>query len=182
MPFIIIITCVGLYFVYISPSIADINSKKARYEEYQNVLNKVQEITTKKDELSSAYNNISEINLDRLNKIIPEKFNDALFANDINSMASASGVVLNSVLITPTQTDTRIVDQTEVSDEPYKRISGQLEVSGRFDQILNFIKGLESSLQLIDVVNINVLPGGSEGSSRDMILTYSIEFVTYSLK
>src|SRR3990167_2596777 len=88
LPFIIIAICIGLYFLYISPTITDVQALRDQKAEYTNVLEKVQEIKEMRDAVSATYNNIPSADLNRLSKIVPERFNSTLLANDLNNLAS----------------------------------------------------------------------------------------------
>ena len=74
LPFIIIAVCVAMYFMYISPTWAKDQTLMAQKAEYTNVLDKIKELTAERDKAIAEYNSISPEDIDKLNKLIPAKF------------------------------------------------------------------------------------------------------------
>lgn len=179
MPFIIIGLCVGMYFMYISPTIADIQIKREKKSEYTNVLEKVRELKEQRDSLSTTYNSIPIADLEMLNKIIPTKFDPVYFSNDINAMSSKYGMAIREVRI-EYPPSAGIID-AQVGEKNYKTIKVQMVLGGRYEQFLSFLKDLETSLRLIDVVDLNVTAGGYT-RGQDINLDYTLEVQTYSLQ
>lgn len=175
IPFIIIALCAGMYFVYISPTITDIGVKNERKAEYDNVIGRIKELNQQRDSLSTKYNNISRDDIDKLNKIIPGKFDSTYFTNDLNSIASGHGMLVDGVVIS------NIDLVPDINGQPievtYKTISVKFKLSGTYDQFLNFLKDLESSLRLMDVVD---LTARSDPKSNN--LNYTLEIYTYALE
>ncbi|MFZ2522387.1 MAG: GspMb/PilO family protein [Minisyncoccia bacterium] len=180
IPFFIVAICVGMYFVYISPTIADINIKKERNSEYENVLNQVKELKQRRDTLSTLYNSILDEDMAKLNKIIPGKFDPVYFSNDLNSISSKYGMLIKNVRIAYSSPRGDSVDP-EVTEKGYKTIGIEISLSGRYDQFLSFLRDLETSLQLMDVVNLSV-KSGSVRRGEDINLEYSLRINTYALE
>src|SRR3989344_160437 len=94
LPLITIAVCIGMYFIYINPTIAEVKALSLKKVEYNNALIGAGELKKKRDNVLIDYNNISADNIDRLNKIIPERFNSVSFINDMNSIASGYGLII----------------------------------------------------------------------------------------
>jgi Tfp pilus assembly protein PilO len=180
MPFITIALCVTIYFLYISPTLGDIDERRGKLAEYRNALEQTKELKIQRDAAITASNNISEADLNRLNKIIPGKFDGVLFVNDISAMAARNGVKMSNFKTSETAPATRNVDEI-AEEKPFKVVSVSFKLTGQYDQFIKFLKELESSLQLIDVISLNITSGKVEKAS-DNNLDYDIEINTYSLK
>ncbi|MBI4155753.1 MAG: type 4a pilus biogenesis protein PilO [Candidatus Zambryskibacteria bacterium] len=177
-PFIVIAISVGMYFVYISPGFVEINTQRNKITEYINVLEKSKELKNKRDSVLTAYNNISEEDITRLNKIIPETFDAVLFANDINNLASRHNVTVKDIKINAPDSESRVIP-AESTDKLYKTTAVTLTLSGEYQQFIKFMADIETSLRLMDISSLTVKSGGKSGSN---LLDYSLEIYTYSLK
>ena len=180
-PFIIIAICVGAYFLYISPALGEVDILKAKRMEYTNILEKANELKEERDKALAAYNNISEDDLARLNKIIPHQFDPVLFANDLNALASRYGMTIKNL-----KADTLKPETSETTDAPvesplYRTTTVSFKLTGQYEQFIKFLQDIESSLQLIDVTSLSIKPIGGEKSTEDF-LDYSLEVNTYALQ
>ncbi len=179
IPFIVMGLCAGMYFMYISPTIADIQIKRERKAEYDTVLDKVKELKEQRDALSTKYNSIPLSDLEMLSKIIPTKFDPVYFSNDLNLMSSRYGMAIKDVKISQAPSG-ELVD-AQVGEKNYKTIKAKIRLSGGYEQFLKFLRDLETSLRLIDVVDLSVTAGGLV-KGQDISLEYALEVQTYSLQ
>ena len=180
-PFIIIIICISAYFFYISPTLDEIKTLEAKKAEYTGVLEKAREFKAQRDTALTDYNNISEDNLDRLNKIVPNKFDSVLFANDINTIASKYGMSVKDLKYNILNTEAFDAEGVRTKSQPYKTIAVTFKFSSQYEQFIKFLKDLESSLQLVDVTSLSIKSLGGEKSTGNL-LDYSLEVNAYSLK
>ena len=172
---ITIIVCIAAYFTYIKPTLSEVGALREQKSRYMDILDKAKEIKTKRDIIMSAYNSISQDDLDRLSKVIPKKFDAVFFGNDLSSMTSKYG--LNVIDLKVSQNEaTRDVNNSTNENNQYKTYFVTFRVSGSYEQFIKFMKDLESSLELVDVVNLSVKP-----TSRDS-LEYKLDAYTYSLE
>ncbi|MFZ2621102.1 MAG: hypothetical protein WAX85_01220 [Minisyncoccia bacterium] len=176
LPFIIIGVCIGMYYMYINPTLAEIKSLKSKKAEYDSVLAKSQDIREKRDLLLTEYANIPGGDLSRLNKLMPETFNAILFINDVNIMASRNAVQAKDFKVNEAEK----VSQGDDNNTTYKISKLAFSIEGRYNYLKRFLTELESSLQLVDVVNLSVKHTGTKPT--DDLYTYSLEVYTYSLK
>ena len=185
MPIIILVVCVSMYFVYIKPEMATISEKRAHYTEYKKVIDEVQEIKAKREQLSAQYNSISPTDIDKINKIIPEKFDPVVFANDLNALASEYGISITSIRTDYSVANDKITDDTQVGDNPYRIIVVGFHVRGEYGKFLSFLEELETSLRLMDVTKLDIRGGAAadpKQKSSVINLEYEVELKTYSLK
>ena len=114
MPFIVIFICIGMYYFYVKPSTEEVKMLGQNKTEYNNVLTKSKELTTTRIKVLDDYNSISEGDKERLSKVIPEKFNPVLFANDVNTRALLYGMTVKVFKENVPKTETReaIINQS----------------------------------------------------------------------
>lgn len=180
IPIGIIGVCIGMYLLYIRPTAVEVKSLSATKSEYANVLVKSKELKDQRDLTLTQYNSIPEEEVARLNKVLPEKFDPVIFANDITALARTHQVSLGSIGTANTKTEGRdgvVVPQGGA----YKTNVVTLAVTGTYAQFIDFLEALESSLRLIDVVGLSVRSLGDSGTARNS-LEYSVELNTYSLR
>ena len=180
-PFLIIGICVGMYFLYMGPVITEIKDLQAKKDEYTNVLNKVKEIKDRRDAVSAEYNNISPENFERLNKIIPKKFDSVVFVNDVNNIASRNGVILKSYKENGSSSASSETTTTEAPEAIYRTNIIIMNFVGPYKQFLSFLSELETSLQLVDVITLDIL-SSSGVKLADNQYQYTLEVNVYSLR
>ncbi len=178
---IILIVCVATYFMYISPTVAVVKALSAESSSYTNVLKKSQEIGIIRDNIWVDYNNISTGDTEKLKKIVPEKFNSVLFANDMNAIAGRHFLIVKDFKVNPQRTEDGGAVDSNQSVNPYKTTIVTFRVVGQYDQFVNFLKEIELSLRLVDVVSLSIKTVGGQ-KNTDGSLDYLLEMNTYSLR
>lgn len=170
-----------MYFMYISPIFSDIMVEREKITEYEKVLSGTKELKVKRDNLTSSYNEITAENLALLNKLIPNKFDSAIFANDINGLVSRNALTLLDLKVDVARTRERNSSSDSESNNVYRVVTSTVKVTGSYDRFVRFLKDLESSLQLVDVTSLNIVTS-SIVKSTDVKLEYTLEINTYSLQ
>ncbi len=175
--------CVSMYFIYMKPTYMLINQKQAKFSEYQNVLNKVKEIKTKRDDLSSRYSNITQSDLDRMNKMIPKNFVTENYVNEISTLAVMHGMKISRMgVIVPVPSDQ--VGRATDLEGGVVTITSKFTVTGTYDQFLLFLKDLETSLRLIDVTGLAAKARGGDSKTKESegLIDYVVDASTYALR
>ncbi len=177
----VIAICVGMYFMYIKPLTVEVRARTAEKEEYTKVLTRVDEIKVKRDNIIAEYNSISPEEIDRLQKIIPEKINSVALLNDLSVIGSKYGVVIKDFKVSDSDNASRDVLGSEVSGS-YKTTHITMNISAGYEGFLNFLEDIEYSLSLMDVVNLNIVPGSLAKNGAPGPMLIALEANTYSLR
>jgi Tfp pilus assembly protein PilO len=178
-PFIIVALCFGMYFLYISPlwtEVSDLQSKKTNYD---NVLSKIDELKAERDGALNAYASISPDDLAKLEKIVPQSFDSVKFLNDMGVASSRYGLSMDTF----DSNASRVEEERTVNSQPnggFKTNSVNIRVMGTLPQFINFLKELESSLKIIDVTTLNIVPVASTKGINN--LQYTLGLTMYSLQ
>ncbi len=189
-PFLIVIICVAMYFYYISPELEVINEKRAEYTKYKDVVDQVKEIKDLKDELSNKYQSIAQEDLEKLDKIIPQKFDPVLFANDLNALAAKHTLKMDQLRMTYQMSEDKVGEEGQIGDQVYREITSSFHLIGDYAKFLAFLTELETSLRLVDVTSL-IIKSSAPANPNDKTakptdnksgMDYSIEIKTYSLK
>lgn len=180
-PIIVIGVAIGMYFFYIDtalPEVQTLRDKKAKYDE---VIQKSVELGVLRDNILKEYSSVSPSDSDRLNKLIPMEFNAVIFANDINTMIENNNLSIKDFKTNPQRTEDRSLITGGDQDIPYVTNVVTFRVIGDYDKFVKFLKELESSLRLIDVVKLSIKSTAGT-KSTDNFLEFSLEINTYSLR
>ena len=135
--------------------------------------------------MASKYESISPEDLTKLDKIIPQTFDPVLFANDINSLITKHSLKVTALRIEYQQNNVDgVTDSTQIGDSTYRTINSSFSVSGDYDKLFAFLKELETSLRLLDVVSLSIKGGLVDSATKNpkSVYTYDIKLKTYSLK
>ena len=168
-----------MYFFYIDPSFSEVKQLSLKKSGYNTVLEKSKELAIKRDSVLADYNSISQTDINRLDKIIPNEFNAVLFANDVSTLASGYGITVKDFKINEPKTEVRDVIINQPKNEGFKTITVSFRLSGGYSQFVRFLSDLESSLRLVDVTSLSVKPNSSQASG---LMDYLLEVHTYSLR
>lgn len=180
-PLVVIIVSIGMYFFYIDTALPEVQALRDKKTEYDSVMQKAVEIGKLRDDILAEYGSISESDTDRLNKLVPAEFNPVLFANDINTMIINNGLSVKDFKTNPQRTEDRSLITDNVQQIPYVTNVVTFRVIGDYDKFIKFLKEMETSLRLIDVVKLSVKSTGGT-KSTDNFLEFSVEVNTYSLR
>ena len=181
LPLTIITICIGMYFIYISPSVSEVKALSLKKANYDEVLLKSRELKAQRDDVLIDYNNISLANINKLNKIIPEIFNSVLFANDVNALASRNNLVVKDFKVDPQRTEDRELMLSQQNKNPYKTTVVTFRLVGQYGQFVRFLVDIESNLRIADVTKLSIRTVGGQRST-DNSLEYLLEINTFSLR
>ncbi len=176
-PFFMIAICVAAYFMYESPTYANIQTLITEKNNYESVLEQAKSVSVKRDQILASYNAISENDLARLGKIVPTNFNSVSFASHLNTIASKYGVVIDQVQIVGQASDGGQVVAPTTSSYQTKSVS--FSVKGQYQTFINFLKDLESGLYLVDVSELNIRKSAQDKTSQ--AFQFDVTLNTYSL-
>ena len=177
-PIIVIALCVGAYYVYLAPSYAEIQTLSTQLSNYNDALQKTKDLASKRDTLLATYNSISPDDIARLKEIIPGNFNPSVFADYLNNLASKYGMVAEDISMA--QLDTTAGQQVATSSQKYyKTMAVTFSVKGSYSQFVNFLKDMESSLDLIDVNSLSIKSDAN--STNNSFFDYNVGIYTYYL-
>ncbi len=168
-----------MYFMYISPTLADITALSSQKAQFSDILSKSKQLKNQRDAVLTSYNNIAEDDINRLNKIIPDKFDTVLLISDLNALASRYGLVMSNFKVDAPTASVRNTAVTRQKTDLYKTITVGFSVSGPYDAFVSFLKDAESSLRLMDITSLNIKSSSQKGDSS---LQYTLQLYTYSLR
>jgi len=166
-PSTLIVLSIGAVFMYVSPQFKELSSLRQTRTQYSQSVEKIDLIKKKYEEVKQWQDGIRQNDLKRIGEILPEEFDNVQFLLDLNLLSARNSIVVGAVDIGSSEKkDAKYVTHT-VSfsfDAPYSLSA------------TNFLKGLEKSLTVFDVIDFSIT------NSDNNRLSYSLVFNTYSLK
>ncbi len=181
IPIFLVAVSLGLYYTYINPQYAAVQELKSQSNQYQLALDKAKELEQERDVLLTKYNNFSQEDINRINRILPNKVNTVKLITDIDSVAARYGITIRSVSVTQTNLDNAQAVVTEgVPEKLYNTTTIAFKFSSTYPNLVQFLKDLEKSVQMIDMQFVRFEVGESDDSSG--VHSYEVSFNTYWLK
>lgn len=181
---LLIISSIGLFYLYISPTYEEIKVLQLKKAEYDEAVNNSQKIQNVLDELLGKYNSFSPNNLKRLEKLLPSSIDNIRLIIEVDSIASRYNMNLKNVQVSAppdTAKQTNKALPTEVS--PYGTADISFDVSGSYEAYQSFLQSLEKSLRIIDIRGITLSADDtSEKNVSDDRYTFKTTLQTYWLR
>lgn len=177
---IIFIIAAGLlFFLYTSPTYSSTDLLKARIAGYEDALQNAANLRQIKEETMEKYNRITKEQQQDLSKLIPDTVDNIKLIIDIDRMAKQRNLEIKNIRIDQGSADpkTASTGSTAKTDGGQGTITLSFSVNATYDNIVTFLKDLESSLRIVDVTNF-----GFQSSTVSNQYDFTITFKTYWLK
>ena len=181
---ILIVLAVGVYLTYTSPQWKKVQAVRTVNAEYAKAINNAEELIKTRDGVLAKYNSLSPVDKDRLNKMLPTAVDNVRLIIDLNNIAQRRGMTLEDI-----QTETRdssadvnlniglaTASQPNIANPILDTVKITFKVTGAYQQFVDFIKDVESSLRIIDLANLKLTTGDSANT-----YTYNVTMTTYWL-
>ncbi len=179
------------FFVYVMPQYKDMSSLKAQVVEYDNALNNAKELQQKRDEILASYNSVSNLNKDRLEKLLPDidqgKATSGSIALilEIDKIASNNGIRITDLSFTDSTKGDGSKDLIEISSSDYVTSNVSFKMQSTYTNFLAFVDDLEKNLRIVDIKRINFsvpTPTRDKPNVNTNLFEYSFDLQSYWLK
>src|SRR3989344_8662784 len=98
---ILIVLAIGIYFTFTSGKIDELKAIALVNSEYEQAIDNAGRLIKVRDDVLKAYNEISDINKDRLNKIVPDNVDNVRLIIDVkDDIAARHGLFLKNIKTT----------------------------------------------------------------------------------
>lgn len=170
---ILIIISAGAFFVYIDPQYKEIQIITAERAQYQTALDQVQELTTIRDEFLDKYRSLSQDDLAKMDKMLPNNIDSIRLVMGLDGIANKYGVIIKNIKVSdPSKNQQQNTNLGEVN-KPFNSMDVSFGFKATYDSFQNFIQALETNLRLTDIIAISVNADDTGINSYDMtVRTY----------
>lgn len=144
LPFILFFTALAIGFWMLWPLYGDINAALLLKEQNQENLSSRKKLTENLERLISQYNERTG-DIASLNKAVPSGQNTPELLINLEAIASESGLIFGSVNFKP----------KDLKAKGIKTLIAEIKVKGSYPNFQNYLKNIEKSLRIFDVVSVS---------------------------
>lgn len=177
-----------IYFMYTQPTYGTVKTLKNEIAQYNQALDKAAELKLLKESLLSRFNAFDPVAIDNLHKMIPDHVDNVRLVLDIDSLGSKFNMVVQNVSISSASSDPDDKKQTQTAissitagKQKYDMLTMKFSTRTSYENFVQFLEALQSSLRLVDLVSLTVSPQ-SDSKSAERIYSYDITIKTYWLR
>jgi Tfp pilus assembly protein PilO len=178
MPFLLIVLAIALFYVFISPHYQSAKLLQAEANQYEDALQKAEELRVLRDELLTQYNSLPASDIEKLERIVPDSVDIVKLVADIDGVAGKYGIALKDINVKEQVADEARGVTTPENQKPYETTTVSMELTTTYANIIPFLKDIERSLQLVDVKAIEF----SSGVSTNNLYTFTLTIQTYWIR
>lgn len=141
----------------------DIQKFQTEKNAYESVITRLNQLKKTRDSLVTSYNSIPSSDLQRIKSFLPDTANAGSLVVQMANSTNESGLLLKNINVNTSK------------DNP-SEAALTLSVSGSYHNFIGFLRNLEKSLRLIDVVKL------SFSSSKEDFYDFNLEAKAYKQK
>ncbi len=193
---ILIILAVGIYFTFTNGQITSIRAIQVANGQYASAISNAEQLIKDRDKVLKQYNNISEDDRVKLEKMLPESVDNIRLVIDLNNVAIRHGFTLKDIRARLTGTSDKASGSSSnnntsssgsssksktskssvISNSTLDSITVTFSVSAPYLEFISFMQDLESNLRLMDISSLSV--GADDTGNYD----FKVELKTYWLR
>lgn len=156
---------------------------RAQITEYDAALVKANELQERKQVLLKKYNDFQPQDRDNLQKLLPDHVDNVRLILDLDNVASRRGMAMQNVVVsTPGagQTTQTAIGTISSSKQKYDVLTTKFTTQGTYAAFQQLITDLETSLRLVDLVNLKI--GAGAEVAGEPLYSFDVTLRTYWLK
>jgi len=173
LPIVLLVTSAAVFFLYIDLEFKDMEKLRQEEQLFSSALDNSKELQSIRDDLLAKYNSFSTDDLDRIEKMLPNHIDNVRLVRDIDGIASKYGMTLRNVSVDASASAS---DGVGPKENAVGTMVLGFSVSGPYKTFLSFIKDLEKSMRIVDIIEVSFV-----ASDKDLY-EYKISLRTYWLK
>lgn len=183
----------GIFFLYTKPAYDGTQAVQAQVAQYNAALDKATELQQLKQTLLSRYNAFNPVDLDRLQKMLPDHVDNISLILDLDNLAGRYGMALVNVDVSSPQSVASAatpLGAIGASSKKYDSVTLKFSTRGTYTDFLLFLTDLESSLRVVDLSSLSIsstlAPASGQQAqiqaSSEPVYNYNVALRTYWLK
>ena len=201
---VLLLLLAGTAFLgYTRPTYTKIQDLQAQSAQLDGILSEATEFQRLKSQLMTRYNSLPSDSLARLNKLLPDHVDNVRLILDVDSLAAqyhlgldnvvinkatdatASGASSGSAAGSSSSDATTVLGALGAQKVPYGSLTLQFRTVGTYADFTQFLRALQSSLRLVDVIGLTMSTGGVDANGKvptTPTYSYTLKVQTYWLK
>src|SRR3989344_4686488 len=190
LPIILIGAAIGLFAVFTDSLYGEVKELSIEQDNYNTALSNSKQILKERDALVEKYNNFSEVDKEKLNKLLPDNVDNIRLIIELETLGLRDGMVLKDVKVEGApggkaqdlSSEEEFVENLPIeSKRDYSSMDISFSMDGTYQSFLKFISDLDKSLRMVDVQSIT-FSSPSEKESAGAIYSFDFKIRTYWLK
>ncbi|HUO55946.1 MAG TPA: type 4a pilus biogenesis protein PilO, partial [Candidatus Paceibacterota bacterium] len=140
---------------------------QSNIDEYNQALDKVQQLQTLKQTLLSRYNSFSPDDITRLQTMLPTQVDNIGLILDLDTLANKYGMTLQNVVInSPTDQSGTVGADSVMSSSTPSALLVSFSLQGTYSQLQQYLTALQQSLRIVDLVKLDIGGGAGEANNN----------------
>jgi len=191
---ILLVLAAGIYFTVTKDMYSESKTIREVNAQYVSAINNADQLIKVRDQVLENYNNLSQDDRDRLNKMIPNTVDNIRLIIDLNSVALRHGFSLRNIKAAASDQADNVVPKTAstrtgptisknninkndaIATPVLDTVKVSFSVSAPYLQFISFMQDLEADLRIMDLTHLSM-------SANDTnIYDFSVEFDTYWMR
>lgn len=165
LPIILFIISIGIFFGFVDPnykgssnyvesnySTYGVTQLRDEYAKYEETLNSSQKVLKSRDALVAKRNSITDADMERLTKLLPDNIDNLRLILEISNIAQQRNLSIKNLSVGSTVSKSAVIGPDST---PYGTVSLKFSVNSTYDNFLVFMRDLEDNLRLIDIQNVS---------------------------
>ncbi|MEK7120933.1 MAG: type 4a pilus biogenesis protein PilO [Patescibacteria group bacterium] len=177
-PIFLIVVSVAVFFGFVDPQYKKISETKTLEQQYEEALSKSRELQEIKANLLSEYNAFRPEDVAKLEKMLPDNIDNVRLIIEIDNVAKKYGLSVKNLIVREESSLVSTTNKKQIGPDTkdYSSVTLEFSVGTSYNTFLKFLKDLEQSLRLVDVVSVNFRAQGEDFDD------YRVAIRTYWLK
>ncbi|MCK9352003.1 MAG: hypothetical protein WCT49_03875 [Candidatus Paceibacterota bacterium] len=181
---LLIIASIGIFYMLLRPVYGEIQLTREEKKEYERALNDSRAVEERQSVLGSKFNEMPPSDVERLEKMVPDSIDNIRLIIEVDKIAQRYNMSLEDPKVFQQKEEMTSLQEAVVASSGMAALYGvgklSFTVTGTYEAYIAFIKDVEKSLRLIDIISISLTPSASEGAGT--VYDFNTEIKTYWLK
>ncbi len=183
---VLIAGAIGLFFGVTEPQWQIVQELEDRNQRLDEALTRAGDLQEVRNNLRSKFNLMDPDDLDRLEKFLPDTIDSVRLILDVDNLARKNNIAASSFsleTVAAPSPASNSVSEGGAEEGVYATLSLSLAARGSYEDFILFLRDIEQSLRLIDVVSFDLSRDEEAvGAGRNLQHTYQVAMRTYWLR
>ncbi len=176
LPIIFLALAAVIFFYFTDPVLSQIEELKATKQELNLGLENAGKLANRQEELRHKKNAITEEQLDRLNKLIPDHVDNVRLIIEMLRVGVRAGMPLSGLVVdVGGDSEERSNPEATAEENSLNQVDISFNVSGSYQLFKSFMANLSDNLRILDVT------GFSLSATAQDFYSYTVQLRTYWL-
>ncbi len=176
LPIILIVVAIGLFFMQVNPLYSEVKQLRVEAGQYNDALTMAQELADLRISLKQKLDSFPEQNMQRIDHFLPRRLDTVRIILDIDALAARNGIRLTDFVVSePNSSAKKGNAKSTSSSSSYSTVGVAFNFTSSYAGAVQFIREMQKSLRILDIVDFNVSPSESIPGQYD----FSVNINTY---